>query len=257
MLILGGESCMWSEYVDAENIDSRIWPRNAAIAERFWSPQSVTDPTSMYARMDVVSERLEWLGLTHRTYYRKMLQRLAGPATPEEFSALRALADLVEPVKDYAREQSAPIEPTSQTPLNRVVDAVQLESNLGRHFSELLDRFLASSCGDASTATELRTELTAWTRNDAAFAPLARRSVLANEAAATSRDLSAIGNAGLAVLDAIASGKSLASDRQSQLNSVLSDAAKPKAQLLLIPVSAIKKLVDAASEPTACSAAKP
>jgi hypothetical protein len=81
--------------------------------------------------------------------------------------------------------------------------------------------------------------------------------VLANEAAATSRDLSAIGNAGLAVLDAIASGKPLASDRQSQLNSVLSDAAKPKAQLLLIPVSAIKKLVDAASEPTACSVAKP
>ncbi len=251
-LILGGESCMWSEYVDPETIDSRIWPRNAAIAERFWSPQGVTDPVSMYSRLGVISEQLEWLGLTHRTYYRKMLQRIAGPATAEEFAALHALADVVEPVKDYTREQTAPVEPTSQNPLNRVVDAVPLESDAGRHFSELVDKFLGGSCHDAALANELRQKLTHWSQNDAAFSSLAQKSSLANEVTATSRDLSAVGNAGLRALDAIASGKLLPTDQQSQLSSLLTQAAKPKAQLILIPVAAVNKLLAAASQPSVC-----
>lgn len=42
-LIGGLEVCMWSEYVDATNFISRIWPRAAAVAERAWSAKDVTD----------------------------------------------------------------------------------------------------------------------------------------------------------------------------------------------------------------------
>ena len=42
-LIYGGEICMWSEQINPDTIDSRIWPRSMAIAERFWSPQSDRD----------------------------------------------------------------------------------------------------------------------------------------------------------------------------------------------------------------------
>jgi hypothetical protein len=85
---------------------------------------------------------------------------------------------------------------------------------------------------------------------------LAQRSFLAGEATATSRDLSALGTVGLRALDSIAAAKPLSTDQQSQLGSVLSEAAKPKAQLILIPASAVKKLLDAASQPNNCAPAK-
>ncbi|CAL8075956.1 unnamed protein product [Calicophoron daubneyi] len=49
---LGGEACMWAEFQSDDTILQRIWPVTSAIAERLWSPASVTRYDSFGPRLE-------------------------------------------------------------------------------------------------------------------------------------------------------------------------------------------------------------
>jgi hexosaminidase len=232
--ILGGEACMWSEFATPENIDSRIWPSAAAIAERFWSPQDVKDIDSMYRRLEVVSRELEGVGVTHQSSYSRMLARLAGTQSPK---ALATLADVLEPVKYLQRRNARNY--TSLTPLNRLVDAVRPESEKARIFAGRVDHLNANK--DA-----VRKQLIIWRDSREELLPLLQQSALLEEDIPVAEDLSAVAGAGLEALDYLDSGKPAPQAWVQEQFVLLDLAAKPHAEMLLMIVEPVRKLVNAA-----------
>lgn len=235
--ILGGEAAQWTEYVTPENLDNRIWPRLGAIAERLWSPPSVTDVDSMYRRLAVLSRNLEWLGLQHETGSRRMLGRIEDDNMPAEL--METLAMAVEPVKEYDREKTQVYDVNE--PLNHLVDAVSPENDAAREVKLLAVR----AVHDPSARESLRKQLTKWRDNDARIEPYLATSMLREPLVPLSQELSALGTLGLAALDNIEAGRAISAENRKEQLAQLEVTAAHHAEMFLVVTPAVRVLIDA------------
>jgi len=235
--VLGGEATMWSEFVSPETIDSRIWPRTAAIAERLWSPQHVKNIDDMYRRLETVSFRLEELGVTHIKNYGMMLRRLTNN---QDISALKTLVDVLEPVKIYKRNSLR--RHFQQSPLTRVVDAARPDQKVARIFRKKVVEFVSTN--DIKIRNFIEDKLKIWSNNHSKVEKLSERSPVLNEIIPQSKNLRDISTIGLQAIDFIKNKNVPSAEWIDLAKKIIEKAKLPVAQTELMIVEGIEKLVE-------------
>jgi hexosaminidase len=241
--VLGGEATMWAEWVTPETIDSRVWPRTAAIAERLWSPRTVTDVTDMYRRLAVISLQLEELGLTHKRNQEMMLRRLV---RNDDIGPLRTLVSIIEPVKEYRRYQQRP--QTMLSPLTGVIDAATPDAEAARKFQWMVSEFLNDGPRYQLYHAELKQMLGDWQTAGASLNPVIDRSPALKEIKPLAQNLSQLGATGQEALTYLKLGMPPPGDWREQSLAKVEEAAKPYGALEFVVISGVKQLVNAAAE---------
>ncbi|POF63948.1 Beta-hexosaminidase [Novacetimonas maltaceti] len=186
-LVLGGEAPLWSEIVSDEMVDARLWPRSAAIAERFWSDASVRDVADMEKRLPLIQHELEATGLQASAHENAMIARL----TPGNVGPLKVLTSVTSPVRNYAMNRLA--SHSGDAMLNAPGAIAAPDSFEANRFNDMAARYVA---GEKDLAAPLTQMLKLYLANDAGYATVATTPLL-QDARPVSQQLAAVARVGL------------------------------------------------------------
>jgi len=241
-LDLGGEATMWSEMVTPVTVDSRIWPRTAAIAERLWSPKAVNDVDDMYRRLDMVSLQLESLGLQHISYKPPLMRQLANSW---DTRALEVLVSVLEPLKIYERNEGDTMYNVF-SPFTKIADVATPDQKVPRIFNRQVAEFLSKP--SPKMEKEISKKLILWKENDAQFKLLLNNSPVLLEAALLSENLSLLAAAGLEAIQFIHDHEKSGSDWLQESLAVVNKAKLQGGRCEIQVVDAIQRLIQRAAD---------
>jgi hexosaminidase len=241
--VLGGEVTMWAEHLNARTIDSRIWPRTAAMAERFWSPADIHDVDGMYRRLMFISVQLEALGLTHLSMQDAALRAMVHSTS---IGPLRTFAQVFEPVSFGERYNMQ--RPDQLTPLDNFVDAAVPDPPSRFWLESTMKRFLADPRHDNPDRDALLAKFAEWKRSLPAVRSMMTSSPQLAAMSHRADELEQVLTDADAAVHHLSAGTSPSPTWNEQAHAHLDVLAKPEALVHFVGTAPMRALLDAAGK---------